>query len=104
MHELMVPLQELKAEDVQQSMSGSAEPLAAPSAPAAAVMEWRKEPDDTQDVAAPTTETFAAMRWASRLQNDVAVLSLIRSLPKEVVEEQVRAYEKGAETAVAQKS
>ena len=52
----------------------------------------------------PTEETFAAMRWATQLTNDVAVLSLIRSLPKEIVEEEVPKYQnnqKRAETAVA---
>jgi hypothetical protein len=40
--------------------------------------------------------------WASKLDDDANVLGLIRSLPKEIVQEQVRLYEKRAETAVAE--
>ena len=53
----------------------------------------------------PDEETFAAMRWASKFKNDSCVLSLIRTLPKEIVDEQVVIYKKRAteETAVADK-
>ena len=38
------------------------------------------------------------MRWASQLQDDSCVLSLILSLPKEVVNEQVDLYKQRGET------
>lgn len=41
------------------------------------------------------------MRWASKLSDDSNVLSLLRSLPDEVVEEQVRLYRKRDELIVA---
>ena len=104
MQELMVALQEIEGEDLKKNKLGGANILAAPSAPAPAFVEPAKESADPQDVAAPTEETFEAMRWASRLESDSAVLSLIRSLPKEIVEEQVQSYRKRAETAVAQRS
>ena len=104
MQELMVALQEVESEDFKKSKLGGTNILAAPSAPAPAFVEPAKESADPQDVAAPTEETFEAMRWASRLESDSAVLSLIRSLPKEIVEEQVHSYRKRAETAAAQRS
>ncbi len=104
MQELMVALQEVDGEDLKKRKSGGTKILAAPSAPAPAFVEPAKESADPQDVAAPTEETFEAMRWASHLGSDSAVLSLIRSLPKEIVEEQVHSYRKRAETVVAQRA
>ena len=49
-------------------------------------------------------ETFAAMRWASKLMDESNVLSLCRSLPKEIVEEQVRLYRQRNESAVIEKT
>ena len=84
------------------SRSGGTKILAPPIAPAPAVAELAEESADPEDVAAPDEETFAAMRWACQLQSDSAVLNLIRSLPKEIVQEQVHMYRKQAETAVAE--
>ncbi len=43
------------------------------------------------------------MCWASKLEDDADVLCLIRSLPGEIVQEQVSLYRKRHETAVAAK-
>ena len=49
----------------------------------------------------PDAEIFKAIAWAIKLTNDSNVLSLIHSLPKEIVEEQVRLYRNRPNTAVA---
>ena len=100
MQELMAALQELEWSDVTLSRSGSTAVAACPSAPAPPVAEPAETSADSE-VIQPDENTFAAMRWASQLQNDGSVLSLIRSLPKSIVEEQVVLYGKRAETAVA---
>ena len=47
-------------------------------------------------------ETFKAMKWASNLLHYTSVLSLIKSLPKQIVQEQIQKYRnKPAESAVA---
>ena len=79
MHELMAVLQEVRTEDVHKSQEAHC--LAAPSAPPNAVAEPATESADPDEATAPIEKTFAAMRWATQLTNDVAVLSLIRSLP-----------------------
>ena len=66
MQELMVALQEVESEDLEESKLGGTNILAAPGAPAPAFVEPAKESAEPQDVAAPTEETFEAMRWASR--------------------------------------
>ena len=101
MQEMMVALQELQIEDFNASISGGTQIREVPSAPAPASVEPAEECAHPEDDAAPTEETFEAMRWASQLENDSAVLSLIRSLPKEIVAEQVHRYQKRGETAVA---
>jgi len=109
MHDVMVACQELLADDVTQARSESSLALAVPVAPAPAVAEPElgEEIADPKDAATPDAKTFAAMRWASKLQDDSHVCNLIRSLPKEIVEEQVRLHEiavatSTAETAVAE--
>jgi hypothetical protein len=100
LHDIMVACQELDHDDVNAYRSADAAKIvAAPSEPAPAVE------DPTVAVAteatAPDEETFAAMRWASKLSSDACVLGLIRSLPKEIVEEQVCAYRRSQEAVVA---
>ena len=102
MHDIMVTCQELQAEDLTLYRSGETKILAVPTAPAPAVAEPAYQLADPKDVVTPDEETFAAMRWASKLEHDANVLSLLRSLPKEIVEEQVRLYGKRAATAVAE--
>ena len=102
MHDLMVACQELREDDLNLYRSGGT--LAVPIAPAPAVAEPADPVADPKDVMTPDEETFAAMRWASRLEDESNVLSLIRALPKEIVEEQVRLYGTRAETAVAEKA
>ena len=63
--------------------------------PAAAVAKT------AENVMMPDEETFAAMHWASKLSDDASVLCLIRSLPKDIVEEQVQKYRERETTAVA---
>ena len=63
--------------------------------PAAAVAKT------AENVMMPDEETFAAMHWASKLSDDASVLCLIRSLPKDIVEEQVQKYRACEQTAVA---
>ena len=46
----------------------------------------------------PDEQTLEAMRWASKLNDDQNVLSLIRSLPKGIIDEQVRLYENRGKT------
>ena len=95
MHDLMAACQELNKKDVVELWSGDTKFLAVPVAPPSAVAEPAKELPDLNEEDLPVTpdeETFAAMRWASKLGHDSNVLSLIRSLPKEIVDEQVRLY------------
>jgi hypothetical protein len=108
LHDIMVACQELRLDDLNAYRSGGGKIHAAPTAPAPAVadivalaaeqehgLEWK-----------PDEETFAAMRWVSKLDDDSCVLGLIRSLPKEVLEEQVSLYRRREEkeTAVAAKA
>ena len=102
MHELMAALQEVEKEDLAKAWGDDTLVLVKPFEPAPAVPEPAPQSAVAEDVAAPSEEAFAVVRWASRLQSDSSVLSLIRSLPKEVVEEQVQLYGKRAETAVAE--
>ncbi len=101
LHDIMVACQELRQEDVSLYRSGDAKILAAPTAPAPAVAESAVAAVEQKEVVTPDEETFAAMRWASKLDDDSCVLGLIRSLPKEVVEEQLSLYRRRDETAVA---
>ena len=101
LHDIMVACQELQQEDVSLYRSGGAEIIAAPTVPAPAVAESAIAAVGQKEVVTPDEETFAAMRWASRLDDDSCVLGLIRSLPKEVVEEQLSLYRRRDETAVA---
>ena len=97
----MVACQELRQEDVDLYRSGDAKILAAPTAPAPAVADLALAAPAVADVVTPDEEVVGAMRWASKLEDDSCVLALIRSLPKEVVEEQLSLYRRRDETAVA---
>ena len=66
-----------------------------------AVAESASPSADPKDVVTPDEESFKAIAWASKLTNDSNVLSLIHSLPKQIVEEQVRLYRNRPNTAVA---
>jgi len=80
--------QELQEDDVGLSRSECAQIVEIPSAAASAVAE-----PAAMDVVMPDEQTLEAMRWASKLNDDQKVLSLIRSLPKGIIDEQVRLYE-----------
>ncbi len=98
LHDIMVACQELSHEDVELSKHVTAPKTKhAPTEPSPAVADLAI----AAVVEAPDEETFAAMQWASKLEDDSCVLSLIRSLPKHVVEEQVSLYRQRDETAVA---
>jgi len=97
MQDIMAMCQEVDKDDVILSRSGCAQLVAIPIAPAPAVAE-----PAAMDVVMPDEKTFEALRWASKMQNDQAVLSLCRSLPQEILEEQVRLYENRGTTAVAE--
>lgn len=102
MQDLMAVCQELQMETVTLSRSGEAAILAVPIAPAPAVAEPAAQLAVAAPMETPSAETFAAMRWASKLEHDSNVLILIRSLPSQIVDEQVRLYRQKEETAVAE--
>ena len=56
--------------------------------------------EDAFELEPVTTETMDEMRWASKLNDDCAILALVRSLPNQVVQEQICRYN-ARETAVA---
>ena len=101
MQDIMATCQELNVADVELARSEGAIIAAAPTAPAPAVAEGAIV---AVEHATLDEETFAAMRWASKLSDDSSVLRLIRSLPKEIVEEQLSLYRRRDETAVAAKA
>ena len=104
LHDIMVACQELCKEDVDLCRSWDVKIIAAPTAPAPAVADPALSVVEQNEIVTPDEETFAAMRWVSKLEDDSCVLSLIRSLPKAVVEEQVLLYRRHDETAVAVKA
>ena len=48
--------------------------------------------DDAVEEEPVCEDTMSAMRWACKLKNDCSVLELVRSLPAEIVQEQVRLW------------
>ena len=101
----MAACQEVRHEDLLLSRScvaPCAGSIAAPAEPAPAVADLAVVPAEPKDIVQPDDETFAAMRWASKLDDASSVLSLIRSLPTAVVDEQVHSYRRRSETAVAE--
>jgi hypothetical protein len=101
LHDVMVACQELEGADVSLYRSGDCHIIATPTAPAPAVADLAVAAAEQQDDVTPDEETFAALRWASKLDDDCCVLNLIRSLPKEVLGEQVSLYRRRDATAVA---
>ena len=107
MRDLMVACGELRTEDVSLARSSAPMPPAPPVAPAAAVAE--KDAPETAIVVASANKpdeedegAFEAVRWASKLTDDVSVFSLMRALPPEIVREQVVLHlAREAESAVA---
>jgi len=108
MQELMVKLAEVDADDFKQSKTQEVQPeelgivttsLVAVPAVAAPVKEAEDE-ERSEDIVDELT--FKAMKWASNLPHYTSVLSLIKSLPKQIVQEQIQKYRnKPTESAVA---
>ena len=99
LHDLMVACQELPHEDVKLYREWGCGTITPPIAPAPAAAELVVA---VAEDAEPIDEAaFAAMRWATHLNNDGCLLRLIRSLPKEIVEEQVIAHRRSKEAAAA---
>ena len=101
MHDIMAVTQEVDSDDVKKCklLKQSNLPLAPPAAPAAAVADQVASEDaivpldDAMNAdPLPDAETIAAIRWSSKLTADANVLSLIQSLPKGVIDEQVALY------------
>jgi len=103
LHDLMVACQELPDELVTQARSAGpagfeapavAAParLEVPAVAAPAIAEISEEPETSLMLARPDEETYAAMRWASQLDSDDNVLSLIRNLPRGIIDEQLELY------------
>ncbi len=108
MHELMERLGEVDADDLKASKSQNVQPeeldittttlVAVPAFPAPAKEAVDEAPSETT----VDEETFNALQWTSRLPDYSSVLSLIQSLPKEIVREQVMLYRnRHTEAAVA---
>ena len=103
MHDLMEACQELPRTDVAAFRAVENQPPAPPIAPATAVAEENAKPssDDMGD-SLPDEETLKALQWASRLQDDANVISLFRSLPQAIINDQVELYRRrSTEPAVA---
>ena len=98
MHDIMAACQELSHKDVVLYRSGDTKIVAAAMAPPPAVAEPAAPTCDETGETTVDEETFAAMRWASKLSDDSCVLSVIRTLPKEIVQEQVVLYRQRKET------
>ena len=102
MMELMAACQELRSSDVALYSFHTSPAGHAPTAPAPAVAAPLHAPEEQGDHVQADEETLKAMRWASKLGGDANVLALIRSLPTQIVKEQVALYRKQDETAVAE--
>ena len=68
-----------------------ADPTAVSDPPAVAAIATMAA-EEEHEHAVVTEETLEAMRWASNLNHDPSLLSLIRNLPADIVGEQVAAY------------
>ena len=109
MHELMEACQELSKTDVAETaVAGTAVAPApsalapAPSAPAPSVAENAKPSSDDMGDSLPDEETHTALQWASKLHDDANAISLFRSLPQAIINEQVELYRsRSTEPAVA---
>ena len=95
MHDIMAVTQEVNPDDVDKAKLCNQSHLRfpPPEAPAPAVADKTVVEDAMVLVDdAVDQETIAAIRWASKLTEDANVLSLIQSLPKGIIEEQVALY------------
>ena len=95
LHTVMVACQELSQDDVNDFRAADVIlKIAAPTAPAPAIADTVLAAADQEHCEewTPDAETFAAMRWVSKMSNDAYVLALIRSLPKPILDEQVSVY------------
>ena len=109
MHELMEACQELSKTDVAETavaetaVAPAPSALApAPSAPAPSVAENAKPSSDGMGDSLPDEETHKSLQWASKLQDDANAISLFRSLPQAIINEQVELYRsRSTEPAVA---
>ena len=95
--DLMVACQELCQEDVDLYRQGETTIVAAAIAAPTAVAEPSAPTVETTETTVDE-ETVAAMRWASKLQDDASVLSVIHALPKQIVDEQVVLYRQWEKT------
>ena len=102
LHDVMVACQALCQKDVVLYSSGDTKIVTAAMAPPPAVAE-PAAPTVDEETGETTVdeETFAAMRWASKLRDDSCVLNVIRALPKEIVHEQVVLYRQREQTEEA---
>ena len=98
MIDLLVVSQELSLEDVNDSRSDEMQVGREPKGKIAEIA--LEDPDELEPV---SEETMDAMRWASKIDDDSGVLALVRGLPIQVVQEQVRRYKERG-TAVAARS
>ena len=96
LHDLMVACQELLQEDVVLYRSGDTQIVDTAIATPTAVADPAASTDETIETPVDE-ETFAAMRWASKLQDDESVLNVIRALPQQIVNEQVVFYRQRGE-------
>ena len=97
MHDIMASCQELEWADVHalRSVATHVPPELILSAKPPAVAAAIAEPLEVAAVVAkPDEETFEAIRWATKLQDDSSVLAVLEALPNKVVEEQVMLYKK----------
>ena len=75
-----------RSEDIQIGQELTPHPITFEAAVAAIAC------DDAVEEEPVCEDTMSAMRWACKLKNDCSVLELVRSLPAEIVQEQVRLW------------
>ena len=80
MQDLMALCQELRQQDLSDGRSGDTNILAVPIAPAPAAAEPAYQFADPKNDVSPDAETFATMRWASKLDGDSNACCLFHSL------------------------
>ena len=118
MIEILVASQELNGEEVMRAKSENNPPLPPPNHPPNAADCSEHEPppakttvaaiadialEDCGELEPVASEAMDAMRWASKLNDDCAVLALVRSLPNQVVQEQICRYNTRGSAVAAMK-
>ena len=98
--DLLVAAQEIDPVDVKRPLS-SPTAHSRPVAPAPAVAAPTAAPEEEGEREQITEEAFNAMRWASKVDMDANVSALVRSLPAQIVKEQLLACRARDATAVA---